>query len=62
MSFLHHLSPAGYHDYLLAYCGLSLSLHLVRMFGLFVAASWLLKSANAVAQFFYPESNPASNR
>jgi len=61
MSFLHHSFTAGYHDYLFAYYGLSLSLHLVRMLGLFVAARWLLKSGNSVAQFFYPESEAAPN-
>src|SRR5262249_52779333 len=61
MSFLHHSLTAGYHDYLFAYYGLSLSLHLVRMLGLLVAARWLLKSGNSVAQFFDPQSeSPAS--
>ena len=61
MSFLHHLLTAGYHDYLFAYYGLSLSLHAVRLVGLFVAARWLLKSGDGVAQFFCPGSEVAPN-
>lgn len=59
MSFLHHSLTVGYRDYWFAYYGLSLSLHLVRLVGLFVAARWLLKSSDGVARFFYPESEAA---
>lgn len=61
MSFLHHSLTVGYHDYLFAYYGLSLSLHVIRLVGLFIAARWLLKSGDGVAQFFYPRSEAAPN-
>jgi hypothetical protein len=61
MSLLHHSFTASYHDYWFAYYGLSLSLHLVRLIGLFVAARWLLKSGDNVAQFFFPEREASSN-
>jgi hypothetical protein len=61
LSFLHHASTSDYHDYLWAYYGLSLSLYLVRVVSLFVAARWLLKGGTSVAEFFLPEIEPSSD-
>jgi hypothetical protein len=57
LSFLHHAGPR---DYLWTYYGLNLSIYLVRVVGLLVAARWLLKGGTAVAEFFLPRIDSES--